>query len=289
MKQNLPRIVSGILLAISILLWTKNTILFTLLGFGAIWTLFSSQTRAKKLLDNILTWEGKKLLLTAFFDMINVALLVLVSKAIVFFYDTVIRKPLFGKLNLTSKGLANADLATAQLQLSTNFILYSILFFILAWVSLLIVYTCTRRYTWQALTKAQPFKKSIKFTLAWFAIFIPIFLLAAFQKAPANQLGVIFVAALFAHLVTIGMACFFTHGGVGRAIRQAFSQGIVGIAAFITPYTYLLAAYYIIGNIWGVLGTYLSLGSAANIVFMVLFLAWARVFVVRFLQEERRL
>ncbi|MDP7181884.1 MAG: hypothetical protein QGF25_06255 [Candidatus Woesearchaeota archaeon] len=289
MKSHLTKIVSAILIAISVLLWTKNTLLFTLLALGSIWTLFASQTRAKKLLDGIVKWEGKKILLTGFFDMINVALLVLVSKAIVFIYDTIIRKPLFGKLDLTTAGLANADLASAQLQLSTNFIVYSFLTLIIAWASLLIVYTATRRYTWQVLTKQQPFKQSIKFMLAWFAIFIPIFLLAAFQKAPANQFGVIFVGALFAHLVTIGMASFFTHGGVGRAIRHAFSQGIVGIANFITPYTYLLAAYYIIGNLWGILGSQLNLGSAANIVFMVLFLAWARVYVVRFLLDEKRI
>ncbi len=191
---------------------------------------------------------------------------------------------------LTKTAMMNPEIVSGNLDQLKGFVYQLIIGAILLLILGFIVYNIFRGLTWTTITgqklNKQFYKKFFLVNAGWWAVWLPLFILIAFalnNKPEAKQgiAGLLFITFYFTPIMhTLYMQ---THK-IGQSIGNGIGWGIAKIHRLIVPYIFALVIYVIVYQVFRPIQA-TQFMQPASMLFVVLFLAWLRVYLYEVIKE----
>ena len=274
-KDNITRIIGVVLLVISILAHKHVGNSIILLVFAGLVMLISNKRIAKKewiiFFKSFRELKRKKYYLIALYDVLCLG---------IFFFIA----PLFSNWFV-------AKLST--MTLSNVFSLVVMLFAYLFAVTLLLLaaYSVFKCLVWLTIfdkkADARYFKGFFLLNLCWWLILIIPLVIVLGAKQEYIFYCVVIFAVLYIHFTSVMHFVFMKNLKIGKAIKQAFTTTFSNFSNFLLPYSYAILVYFILLQVFWIVPNLQNLMLFASILFIVFYLAWYRLYLVKVVGSSR--
>jgi len=284
------RIIGLILLAIAILTYFTGRQGSTVLGVAGIILLITPTKYGQHIFDLFINTfsRWKTIIIIALYD--AVYWMLVFGAVFLFQWQLNIRATTAQAATVLTKGaLASPDLVSQNLDAIKGLMTFIIVGVILLVAFCYILYTLSRGLIWTTITNQKPTKKFykgfFKLNAIWWAIWLPLFLLVslALKSSPTlkDAFVVLFVGAVY--FSPIVHSLYMLKHNIGYSLSNGFGWGVGRVHRFIIPYTFAIVLYIIIYQIFRIAPA--NFAQPASMLFVVVFLAWLRVYLYSIIKE----
>lgn len=291
MKKHLTRIIGIILLIIGILAYISKTKGGMGIGLAGLILLIAPTKHGRKMLDVFVETfsKWKVIIITALYD----ALYYLLTFGAAYFYYWRLQTK---SLVLGAQGLLSREAAVnPELSAQAAGSMQSVFFFIIIGGILLVIfslliYVVSRGMIWTTITKQKPNKKFFKKFLAlnslWWLIWLPILAVISIglKDSPYSGAGIRVILVVAAYFTVIVHTLYMQKHLIGYSISNGLGWGIGKVHRLIVPYTFAFVLFIIIYQVFKLFQNTAAI-KPVSMIFIVLFVAWLRIYLYEIIKE----
>ncbi|MEM3154317.1 MAG: hypothetical protein QW165_01985 [Candidatus Woesearchaeota archaeon] len=294
--KHTPRIIGGLLIIIAALAYFSKLQGWIGLGIAGIVLLAAKEAYTQKMLDTAITAlaRWKTLFTTALCDALY---WLFVFGAVYFFQWRLQAKATAAQTAgfVNKEALANPEIAAQSLASLQGFVSYLYIGLLVLFALVFIAYVLSRGYIWTTIARQKADKKFFGqwalLNLGWWAIWLPIFI---FMLIGTKNYGTQIAGASIA--LILGVAAYFTAimhtlymqtRKKGYSIANGLGWGLSKLHLLIVPYTYAFVIYIVLYQIFRLFQT-TAIMRPISMLFVVLFIAWLRIYLYHVIKQFKQ-
>ncbi len=286
-----PRLIAIALIAIAILTYYLGKEGAITLGIVGIILIIAPTKHAQEMFDKYFETmkNWKTFVITALYEALH---WLFIFGAVYFLQWRVMTKMAIAQAqsSLTQEGMQNPVLASQTANALEGFVYFIFISAALALLFGFIVYVISRALIWTTITQQKINKKFlIKFTglnACWWLVWLPLFalLMIGMSKQPYSKEAITVMLFIAAYFSPITHTLYMKTHKIGYSIGNGIAWGIARVHRFIVPYSYAFVTYVILYQLYRLAQT-TSWIKPVSIVFVILFIAWLRIYIYEIVKE----